>query len=428
LNHLSPDRAKKIAIVGAGVSGLGCAYLLSQSNEVKLFETAPKIGGHARTILAGKNADVPVDTGFIVFNYENYPQLSQMFKELDVPVKKSDMSFAASIGDGAIEYGMSSFNMMAAQRRNVIRPKFWNMMRDIKRFNENAVDLSRDPNMSLEEFLDKMKMGDWFRNYYFLPISGAIWSATPEQMKGFPAKSLVQFFDNHSLLTWNTNQWYTVDGGSEQYLSRMATAIHRFGGSIRVNSQVTGVKRNGTNVYVKSKKGEWERFDRVIFACHSDQVLPLLVDPTDAEKSIIGSIKYQKNKAVMHTDVTQMPKRKRAWASWVYKSKTMRPDPKVGITYWMNSLQSLPTKEQIFVSLNPSSDINDNLIYDEKLFEHPIFDKQAFVAQEKLKAIQGENLTYYCGAWTRYGFHEDGYASAVSVSELIASISKKVAA
>ena len=427
MKQLTVNR-EKIAIVGGGVSGLGCAYMLSQSNEVKLFETSSKIGGHARTILAGKNTDIPVDTGFIVFNYENYPHLTQMFNELDVPVKKSDMSFAASIGDGAVEYGMSSFNMMTAQRRNVIRPKFWNMMRDIRRFNETAIDLSRDPDMSLGDFLDKMKMGEWFRNYYFLPISGAIWSATPEQMKGFPAKSLVKFFENHSLLSWNTNQWYTVDGGSEQYLSRMASAIDSFGGEIRVNSSVTGVKRNTENVHIKTKGGEWEKFDKVIFACHSDQVLPLLVEPTDAEKSIIGSIKYQKNKAVMHTDVTQMPKRKRAWASWVYKTKAMQPDPKVGITYWMNSLQSLPTKEQIFVSLNPSSDIDDDLIYDEKIFEHPIFDRQAFIAQNKLKAIQGKNLTYYCGAWTRYGFHEDGYASAVSIMKLMSSLNKKAAA
>jgi predicted NAD/FAD-binding protein len=422
------SKKMKIAIVGAGISGLGSAYLLSKQNEVKLFEASTKIGGHARTILAGKNSDTAVDTGFIVFNYENYPHLTKMFEELDVPVKKSDMSFAASIGNGAIEYGMSSLNMMAAQRRNVIRPKFWNMMRDIMRFNETALDLSRDPDTPLDEFLDSMRMGEWFRNYYFLPISGAIWSSSPEQMKRFPAKSLVQFFDNHSLLSWNTNQWYTVDGGSEQYVSRMAAAIDRYGGTIRVKSKVSGVRRVNGKALVKTENGDWEEFDQVIFACHSDQVLPILADATAAENLIIGSIKYQKNKAVMHTDINQMPKRKRAWASWVYKSKAMQPDPKVGITYWMNSLQSLPTEEQIFVSLNPSPDINEDLIYDEKIFEHPIFDRQAFEAQEKLKSIQGQNSTYYCGAWTRYGFHEDGYLSAVRIAEKIIAIDKKLAA
>jgi predicted NAD/FAD-binding protein len=422
------SKKMKIAIVGAGISGLGCAYLLSKQNEVKLFEASTKLGGHARTILAGKNSDTAVDTGFIVFNYENYPHLTKMFEELDVPVKKSDMSFAASIGNGAIEYGMSSLNMMAAQRRNVIRPKFWNMMRDIMRFNETALDLSRDPDTPLDEFLDSMRMGEWFRNYYFLPISGAIWSSSPEQMKRFPAKSLVQFFDNHSLLSWNTNQWYTVDGGSEQYVSRMAAAIDRYGGTIRVKSKVSGVRRVNGKALVKTENGDWEEFDQVIFACHSDQVLPILADATAAENLIIGSIKYQKNKAVMHTDINQMPKRKRAWASWVYKSKAMQPDPKVGITYWMNSLQSLPTEEQIFVSLNPSPDINEDLIYDEKIFEHPIFDRQAFEAQEKLKSIQGQNSTYYCGAWTRYGFHEDGYLSAVRIAEKIIAIDKKLAA
>jgi predicted NAD/FAD-binding protein len=271
-------------------------------------------------------------------------------------------------------------------------------------------------------------MGEWFRNYYFLPISGAIWSSSPEQMKRFPAKSLVQFFDNHSLLSWNTNQWYTVDGGSEQYVSRMAAAIDRYGGTIRVKSKVSGVRRVNGKALVKTENGDWEEFDQVIFACHSDQVLPILADATAAENLIIGSIKYQKNKAVMHTDINQMPKRKRAWASWVYKSKAMQPDPKVGITYWMNSLQSLPTEEQIFVSLNPSPDINEDLIYDEKIFEHPIFDRQAFEAQEKLKSIQGQNSTYYCGAWTRYGFHEDGYLSAVRIAEKIIAIDKKLAA
>ena len=425
---MNRDLRKKIAVIGSGISGISSAFILSSKYEVHLFEKNDYFGGHTRTINVLDDNNLAIDTGFIVFNYENYPHLTKMFEELDVPVKKSDMSFAASIGNGAIEYGMSSLNMMAAQRRNVIRPKFWNMMRDIMRFNETALDLSRDPDTPLDEFLDSMRMGEWFRNYYFLPISGAIWSSSPEQMKRFPAKSLVQFFDNHSLLSWNTNQWYTVDGGSEQYVSRMAAAIDRYGGTIRVKSKVSGVRRVNGKALVKTENGDWEEFDQVIFACHSDQVLPILADATAAENLIIGSIKYQKNKAVMHTDINQMPKRKRAWASWVYKSKAMQPDPKVGITYWMNSLQSLPTEEQIFVSLNPSPDINEDLIYDEKIFEHPIFDRQAFEAQEKLKSIQGQNSTYYCGAWTRYGFHEDGYLSAVRIAEKIIAIDKKLAA
>ena len=407
----------KIGIIGAGISGLGCAYMLSDKNDVEVFESSPSVGGHARTIFVGKDSEVPVDTGFIVFNYENYPHLTRMFENLKVPVKKSDMSFAASIGNGAIEYGMSSFNMMAAQRRNVIRPKFWNMMRDIIRFNGSALDLSRDPNLSLGEFLDQMKMGEWFRNYYFLPISGAIWSSTPEQMEVFPAKSLVQFFNNHSLLSWNTNQWYTVDGGSQQYVSRISKAIIEAGGKIKVSSKVVAVKRNETGLFLKTDNGDWQKFDKIIFACHSDQALKILENPTKEESKIIGSIKYQSNRAIVHSDTNQMPKRKRAWASWVYKSKHMKPDPKVGITYWMNSLQSLPTDQQIFVSLNPSSDINEDLIFDEATFEHPVFDKAAFQAQDDLRGIQGLNSTYYCGAWTRFGFHEDGYESAIRIAE-----------
>ena len=416
---------ERIAIVGGGISGLGCAYLLSGKQSVELFESSSTVGGHARTILVGKDKDVAVDTGFIVFNYENYPQLTKMFEELKVPVKKSDMSFAASIGNGSIEYGMSSFNMMAAQRRNVIRPKFWNMMKDIIRFNGSAIDLSRDPNLSLKDFLDQMKMGDWFRNYYFLPIAGAIWSSTPEQMEGFPAKSLVQFFHNHSLLSWNTNQWYTVDGGSQQYVSRISKAITESGGKINLNSKVVAVKRDEEGVLLKTEKGAWRRYDKIIFACHSDQALNILEDPTSDESKIVGSVRYQSNKAIVHSDVNQMPKRKRAWASWVYRSKKMTPDPKVGITYWMNSLQSLPTDQQIFVSLNPTPDIDQKLIYDEVTYEHPVFNKASFQAQEKLIDIQGLNSTYYCGAWTRFGFHEDGYESAVRVASHFGCYEKK---
>ena len=273
-----------------------------------------------------------------------------------------------------------------------------------------------------------MKMGEWFRNYYFLPISGAIWSSTPEQMEVFPAKSLVQFFNNHSLLSWNTNQWYTVDGGSQQYVSKISKAIIEAGGKINVSSKVVAVKRNETGLFLKTDNGNWQKFDKIIFACHSDQALKILENPTKDESKIIGSIKYQSNRAIVHSDTNQMPKRKRAWASWVYKSKHMKPDPKVGITYWMNSLQSLPTDQQIFVSLNPSSDINEDLIFDEATFEHPVFDKAAFQAQDELRGIQGLNSTYYCGAWTRFGFHEDGYESAIRIAEQFERLKvKKVA-
>jgi predicted NAD/FAD-binding protein len=273
-----------------------------------------------------------------------------------------------------------------------------------------------------------MKMGEWFRNYYFLPISGAIWSSTPEQMEVFPAKSLVQFFSNHSLLSWNTNQWYTVDGGSQQYVSRISKAISEAGGRIKVSSKVVAVKRNETGLFLKTDKENWQKFDKIIFACHSDQALKILENPTKEESKIIGSIKYQSNRAIVHSDTNQMPKRKRAWASWVYKSKDMKPDPKVGITYWMNSLQSLPTDQQVFVSLNPSSDINEDLIFDEAIFEHPVFDKAAFQAQDELRGIQGLNSTYYCGAWTRFGFHEDGYESAIRIAEQFERLQvKKVA-
>ncbi len=407
---------QKIAIVGGGVSGMAAAYELSKTARVTLFEAAPKLGGHARTIVAGKNGDQPVDTGFIVYNYANYPNLTRMFGELNVPVKKSSMSFAASIGDGDIEYGLKDLSALTAQTRNMMRPQFWRMISDILRFNKGALELATDPDMSLGDFLEEMKLGDWFRRYYLLPISGAIWSTTPEQMESFPAKSLVQFFENHALLSTKNHQWYTVDGGSIEYVKRIEAAIKAYGGDIRTNVPVAGVQRHATGVSVRAIGGDWEDFDEVIFACHSDDALSL-IDPTSDEQGILSDLRYQSNYAVLHNDTSVMPKRRRAWASWVFTAEDHSPAPRIGITYWMNSLQGIREDDPLFVSLNPKADIPDEAIYDAKEFRHPIFDGPAIKAQEKLKGIQGQNRTWFAGAYTRHGFHEDGYASAMNIVE-----------
>ncbi len=409
----------RIAVIGAGVSGLAAAYELSPSRNVTLFESAPRLGGHARTVLAGRRGDVPVDTGFIVFNYPNYPHLTRMFRELDVPVRKSDMSFAASIGEGFIEYGLRDFGALTAQTRNMVRPQFWRMVADILKFNRNAVAASADPDLTLGELLDRMELGDWFRNYYLLPISGAIWSSTPEQIGAFPARSLVQFFENHALLTPNTHQWHTVDGGSIEYVTRIAAAIRANGGEIRTGAPVAGVRRGLAGVSVRAHGGDWEEFDQVVFACHSDDALALLEAPTAEETRILGDLRYQTNHAVLHRDVRQMPKRRNCWASWVFLSPDAEPAARIGVTYWMNSLQGIDAADPMFVSLNPARSIPDEMIYDEAEFRHPVFDRAALAAQERLKSIQGRNATWYCGAYARHGFHEDGYASAVDVVERI---------
>lgn len=415
------SRPEKIAIIGAGVSGLAAAYLLSRNYEVTLFESASRLGGHARTVMAGRHGDTPVDTGFIVFNYHTYPHLTAMFADLDVPIRKSDMSFGVSINDGALEYSMSDISSLAAQTRNLARPQFWRMLNDILKFNRRALASAQDPNMTLGELLDGLNMGDWFRRYYLLPMSGAIWSSTPEQMERFPARALVQFFHNHALLTPNTHQWHTVDGGSMEYVKRITSAMLKTGAKIRTGAAVRSVTRSPTGTTVRCAGGLPETFDQVVFACHSDQALALLGDATPKEKSVLGRIRYQENRAVLHCDAGQMPKRRRAWASWVYKASDASPNPQIGITYWMNRLQGIDLSDPMFVSLNPTSDIPDGSIYNETSFSHPIFDHDALQAQTELRAIQGVNNTWFCGAWTRHGFHEDGYASAVAVAERMKS-------
>ena len=409
----------KVAVIGAGVSGLAAAYELAPSAFVTLFEAAPRLGGHARTVMAGKRGDQPVDTGFIVYNDANYPNMTRMFAELDVPTKDSNMSFSASIGDGAIEYGLRDFSTLTAQTRNMVRPQFWRMIADIIKFNKNAVALSENPNLSLGDLLDQMQLGDWFRRYYLLPISGAIWSSTPEQMNDFPAKSLVQFFENHALLSRNNHQWKTVDGGSIEYVTRIAKSIRTNGGDIRTGAPIAGVRRHLNGVSVRAKGGEWEEFDEVIFACHSDDALRLIETPTGAETRILGNMRYQPNSAVLHCDENLMPKRRKCWSSWVFLSPDDKPAPKIGLTYYMNWLQGIPEDDPLFVTLNAPKGIDEAKIYDEVEFRHPIFDAAAIKSQAELPAIQGHNHTWFAGAYTRWGFHEDGYQSGMMAARHI---------
>lgn len=422
-----PNRPRT-AIIGGGISGLAAAYELSGAHAVTLFEAAPRLGGHARTVMAGRNGDQPVDTGFIVFNHPNYPNLTRMFDELQVPTKPSDMSFAASIGDGAIEYGLRSLGSMAAQTRNIVRPQFWRMISDILKFNRSAVEAASDPDLTLGAFLDKLKLGTWFRRYYLLPMSGAIWSSTPEQMEDFPAQTLVQFFQNHALLGHKSHQWHTVDGGSIEYVKRIAAAIRNAGGDLRLGAPVCGVRRDGNGVSVRSKGDEWEAFDQVIFACHSDDALALLEDPTGDEQRVLGNLTYQSNRAVLHCDATLMPKRRKCWSSWVFMSPDDQPRPAISLTYWMNLLQSIPESDPLFLSLNPAQPIREETIYDEAEFRHPVFDRAAIRAQQELPGIQGCKATYFCGAYARWGFHEDGYASAMQVVEHLRQSARKAAA
>jgi predicted NAD/FAD-binding protein len=416
--EFAPSAPLKIAVIGAGVSGMGAAHLLSKAHDVTLFEAEKRLGGHARTVLAGKNGDQPVDTGFIVFNYANYPRLTALFEELDVPVVKSKMSFGVSADGGRVEYALNDLAALFAQKSNMVNPKFLGMLIDIMRFNSKALKASQDPSVTLGELMDRLKMGEWFQKYYLLPFSGAIWSTPLEQMLSFPAQALTRFFQNHNLLgVYGQHQWYTVEGGSIEYVKRMEAAMRNQRCDIRLGADVVGVRRTGLGGEVRLAGGVWEQFDRIVFACHSDQALKMLEDPSADEKALLGAIKYQNNRAVLHADPAVMPKRRACWASWTYSTAKQNVSDPVGITYWMNTLQPIPEDDLLLGSLNPSVNIKDELIYEESNFMHPVFDRAALDAQTKLKVLQGQRNTWFCGAYLRNGFHEDGYSSGVDVAQ-----------
>jgi predicted NAD/FAD-binding protein len=414
--------AKRIAVIGAGIAGMGAAHLLARDHSVVLFEDENRLGGHARTVVAGRNGDQPVDTGFIVFNYATYPHLTKLFAELEVPVAKSNMSFGVSIDGGRMEYALRSLSSLVARRRNAVSPAFWRMIRDILRFNAEAPRVANDPDMTIGQLLEMLGTGPWFRDYYILPFSGAIWSTPTRDILDFPAQALLRFFENHGLLDPKKNhQWYTVDGGSVQYVSRLGASLDRRGVDVRLSAGVAAVRRDGMGVEVRTRGGEWEGFDEVVFATHSDTTLSLLSDANGVERAALSAIRYQPNEAVLHADTSLMPKRRAAWASWVYsEERGVRPD-RIGVSYWMNSLQPIPLNDPMFVTLNPTRAIREDLIYDQVTFSHPVYDVAALAAQSTMRAINGQNRTWFCGAWMRNGFHEDGIASAVDVVEAMAA-------
>ena len=396
---------------------MGAAHMLAADHTVTLFESEPRLGGHARTIMAGKNGDQPVDTGFLVFNYANYPHMAALFDELDVPVVKSNMSFGASIDGGRLEYGLANLGALFAQRANAVNPRFLGMVRDILRFNRNALRVANeDPARTVGAFLDVLGTGAWFRDYYLSPLSGAIWSTPTEKIMDFPAHAMIQFFENHSLLnTTGQHQWYTVQGGSVQYVRRLEAAMRQNGVDIRLGAPTQSVRRTDAGAQVKAWGGDWEHFDEVVFATHSDDSLMLLDDPTAAERAALGAIRYQPNDVILHRDETIMPKRRQTWSSWVYTEDSGAKSDRIDLTYWINSLQPVPMDDPHFVTLNTNRTIREELIYDQTVLRHPVYDLAALAAQDTVRAINGTNGTWFCGAWMRHGFHEDGLASAVDV-------------
>ena len=417
--QLAPRR--KIAIVGAGISGMGAAHRLSADHDVTLYEAANRLGGHARTVMAGKRGDQPVDTGFIVFNYANYPHLADLFAELDVPVVPSNMSFGASIDGGRLEYGLDGARAAFAQWRNLARPAFLRMLRDIFHFNANAVQAGRGRDMTIGDLLVHLRTGPWFRDYYLLPLSGAIWSTPTDKILDFPAETMMRFFENHALLGYaGQHQWYTVEGGSTQYVTRLEAHLRRMGAQLRINCPVQAVRRMPGGVQIKAQ-GSWEYFDEVVMATHSDDSLRLLDDPSADERRHLDAIKYQPNDIVLHSDASIMPRRRAVWSSWNYTEDRAKTDSRIDLTYWMNKLQPIPMDDPHFVTLNTTRTIREDLIHDRVTLRHPVYDHAALTAQGRIAAMNGAQSTWFCGAWMKNGFHEDGLGSAVDVADAIAA-------
>ncbi|MET4127691.1 FAD-dependent oxidoreductase [Roseovarius sp. MBR-6] len=411
---------RKIAVIGAGISGMGAAERLAGRHHVTLFEAEPRLGGHARTVMAGKRGDQPVDTGFIVFNYATYPNLTAMFERLGVPVVPSNMSFGASFRDGAFEYGLQGARSYFAQPARALDPRHLLMLRDIFRFNAGALAASEEAGLSIGGLIRKMRLGRWFRDYYLAPFSGAIWSTPVERILDFPARALVQFFKNHGLLGYDEqHQWFTVEGGSRAHVARLEASMRRAGVAFRLGAPVAGILRRADAVEVRAEGGAWERFDEVILAAHSDDSLRMLSDADETERADLGAIAYQPNDITLHADASLMPRRRAVWSSWNYTEARVKRAGQIDLTYWMNSLQPIPESDPHFVTLNTTRPIREELIYDQVTLRHPVYDLAAMAAQERVRAGNGRRRTWFCGAWLRHGFHEDGLWSGLEVADAI---------
>lgn len=417
-----PPVGKRIAVVGSGISGLSCAWLLSQSHDVTLFEADGRLGGHSHTVDAPSPSEpVAVDTGFIVYNEANYPNLTALFEHLEVPTKPAMMSFAVSLDDGAFEYCSQGLGALFAQKRNYASPKFWRMIGDLLRFQKQAPrDLAalERSGETLDAYLTRGGYGALFREAHLLPQAAAIWSCTMGQMAGYPAASFVRFYMNHNLLKVDLKPtWRTVDGGSRSYVTRLAEA---FRGRVVTDAGVTGVLRGLDGAALRFADGRLERFDAVVLATHSDQALALLESSSAEDRRLLGAIRYRPNRVILHRDTSLMPKRRKAWAAWTHLGYSDRAG-EGGVTYWMNELQSLPGPP-LFVSLNPAKAPDPELILGEWDYEHPVFDAAAVAAQSDLWSLQGRRNVWFAGAWFGSGFHEDGLQAGLAVAEQLGGV------
>ncbi|MEX1113696.1 MAG: FAD-dependent oxidoreductase [Akkermansiaceae bacterium] len=413
---------RNIAVIGSGISGMASAWFLQRDHDVTVFEKDERVGGHSNTVMVAENSSqVPVDTGFMVYNEVTYPLLTRLFRELEVATKPTSMSFSVQhVADG-LEFNGGSLNLLFGQRRNLFNLRYWNMLVQINRFNRETVEELAHPvfgDMSLRDYVKARGYGEDFLRWYLSPMAAAVWSSPPEKIDEFPARTLMRFWHNHGFLGLDTQHpWRTVSGGSRRYVEKLIKpfeqTIHRGAGVESVSKMPGGGSR------VKLQDGTSRDFDLVVIAAHGDQTSRMLADPTPLEQDLLGRFPYQKNEAVLHTDAKFMPRTRRCWAAWNYRiDRGTDGANRYSTHYWMNELQGVSESQQYFVSINPSSLPAEESIKRRLVYEHPLFDLKSVAAQERLPELHREgNLTgrYFCGAWQRYGFHEDGLWSAVNV-------------
>lgn len=412
---------ERIAIIGTGISGLACGRFLSRKHDVTLFEKDDRIGGHSHTVLVDEGEQkIPVDTGFMVYNEVTYPLLTRLFRELDVMTKPTSMSFSVQhVGEG-LEFNGGSLNLLFGQRKNLLNPRYWRMLARIARFNRETVEELANPRfgeMPLRDYVKTRGYGDDFLQWYLSPMAAAVWSSPPERIEEFPARTLMRFWHNHGFLGLDTQHpWRTVSGGSRRYVERL---VLPFQNQIQRGAGVKSVSMTAGGVRLTLHDGKQKDFDRVVIAAHGDQALGMLADPTEMESRLLGKFHYQENEALLHTDPRFMPQTRRCWAAWNYRIDAAAEGRSRHSThYWMNQLQGVSEHEQYFVSINPPVPPAEESVKRKLLYEHPLFDLEAVAAQERLPELHAagnDTRRYFCGAWQRYGFHEDGLWSAVNV-------------
>ncbi|TVR80125.1 MAG: FAD-dependent oxidoreductase [Rhodospirillales bacterium] len=420
-----PARPLDIAVIGTGISGMAAAWLLSDRHRVTVYEREGRIGGHTNTVEApGPNGPIPVDTGFIVYNERNYPNLVALFEHLGVPTKPSDMSFAASIDDGDLEYSGTGIAGMLAQKRNLLRPRFWRMVRDIVRFYRHGPGLLERPEaeaITLGAYLDDQRYSHSFVYNHLLPMAAAIWSTAVVDMRAHPASAFIRFCTNHGLMQMNGRpQWRTVAGGSREYVRRLTA---RYADRVRLNARVRSVRRVAGRVLVVDETGLEATYDHVVIAAHADQALAMLADAGDRERSVLGAFKYARNSAVLHRDAALMPKRRKVWSSWNYLSRRCDDGSSaVCVSYWMNRLQGLDPATPLFVTLNAHRQPRPDAVIATFDYDHPTFDLAAMAAQRRLWSLQGQRNTWFCGSYFGAGFHEDGLQAGLAVAEALGGV------